>query len=99
MTITFAPFDPAEYLKSDEAILAFLSEAFSSRDPQHIADAFGIAAKAKGMSDIARQTALSQECLYRSLSDKGNPTLQTVIAVLNTLGIDLTVCARPSSAS
>ena len=51
------------------------------------------------MSDIARQTSLSRESLYRSLSDKGNPTLQTVIAVLNTLGIDLTVCAQPSSAS
>lgn len=99
MTITFTPFDPAEYLKSDEAILAFLSEAFSSRDPQHIANAIGIAAKAKDMSEIARQTSLSRESLYRSLSDKGNPTLQTVIAVLNTLGIDLTVCARPSSAS
>lgn len=99
MTITFIPFDPAEYLKSDEAILAFLSEAFSSRDPQHIADAIRIATKAKDMSDIARQTSLSRESLYRSLSDKGNPTLQTVIAVLNTLGIDLTVCARPSSAS
>lgn len=99
MTSKFSPFDPAEYLKSDEAILAFLSEAFSSRDPQHIADAIGIAAKAKGMSEIARQTSLSRESLYRSLSNRGNPTLQTVIAVLNTLGIDLTVCARHSSAS
>lgn len=93
MTVNYSPFDPAEYLKSDEAILAFLSEAFASRDAQFIADAIGIAAKAKGMTDIARQTSLNRESLYRSLSDKGNPTLQTVIAVLNTLGIGLTVCS------
>lgn len=96
MTVTFTPFDPADYLKSDEAVLAFLTEAFSSRDPQHIADAIGIVSRAKGMTDIARKTSLNRENLYYSLSEKGNPTLQTVIAVLGALGIDLTVCAHPT---
>lgn len=87
MAVTLTSFDPAEYLKNDEAILAFLNEAFSSRDSQHIADAIGIVSRAKGLTDIP----------YKTLHDeKGNPTLQTVIAVLGALGIDLTVCAHPT---
>lgn len=85
MTVTFTPFDPTDYLKSDEAILAFLTEAFSSRDHQHIADAIGIVSRAKGLTAIPSKTFLEE---------KGNPTLQTVIAVLGALGIDLTVCAH-----
>jgi len=73
MAEIFTFFDPTDYLKSDEAILAFLSEAFASRDPQHIADAIGIVCHAKGMSEIARKASLNREDLYYSLSQKGNP--------------------------
>ena len=46
--------------------------------------------RAKGMAQIAEQTGLSREQLYRSFSEKGNPTLKTTLAVMQALGIELT---------
>ncbi len=87
-------FDPAEGLTSDEAIASFMAEAFASEDAGYIAHALGVVARAKGMTQIANETGLSREQLYRSFSDKGNPTLKTTIAVMKALGIELT--ARPA---
>ena len=86
--------DPAELLDSDEAIAAFMADAFESGDAGYIAQALGVVARAKGMSDIARETGLSREQLYRSFSARGNPTLKTTLAVMKALHIDLT--ARPA---
>jgi probable addiction module antidote protein len=88
-------FDPAEGLTSDEAIAAFMAEAFASEDSGYIAHALGVVARAKGMAQIASQTGLSREQLYRSFSENGNPTLKTTIAVMKALGIELT--AKPQS--
>ena len=49
----------------------------------------GVVARAKGMKNIAKETGLSREQLYRSLSDQGNPTLKTIILVMNSLGLDI----------
>jgi probable addiction module antidote protein len=87
-------FDPAEALTSDKAIAAFMVEAFASEDAGYIAHALGVVARAKGMAQIARETGLSREQLYRSFSDTGNPTLKTTIAVMKTLGIELTAKAQ-----
>lgn len=83
-------FDPAEGLTSDEAIAAFMADAFESEDVGYIANALGVVARAKGMSQIASETGLSREQLYRSFSENGNPTLRTTIAVMKALGIELT---------
>lgn len=88
-------FDPAEGLTSDEAIATFMAEAFASEDVSYIAHALGVVARAKGMTQIAGETGLSREQLYRSFSENGNPTLKTTIAVMKALGIELT--ARPQS--
>jgi probable addiction module antidote protein len=87
-------FDPPELLDSDEAIAVFMADAFESGDAGYIAQALGVVARAKGMSDIARETGLSREQLYRSFSARGNPTLKTTLAVMKALHIDLT--ARPA---
>ncbi len=84
------PFDPAEGLTSDEAIAGFMEEAFKSEDAGYIAHALGVVARAKGMTQIANETGLSREQLYRSFSENGNPTLKTTIAVMKALGIALT---------
>ena len=84
------PFDAAELLTSDEAIAAFIEDAFTSEDAGFIAHALGVVARAKGMAQIANKTGLSREQLYRSFSPKGNPTLKTTIAVMKALGIELT---------
>ena len=86
-------FDPAEGLTSDEAIAAFMTEAFASGDAGYIAHALGVVARAKGMAQIANETGLSREQLYRSFSENGNPTLKTTIAVMKVLGIEL--AAKP----
>ncbi len=89
-------FDPAELLDSDEAVAAFMADAFESGDAGYIAQALGVVARARGMSEIARETGLSREQLYRSFSARGNPTLKTTLAVMKALHIDLT--AKPGEA-
>ncbi|WP_019935911.1 addiction module antidote protein [Oceanimonas smirnovii] len=93
MAETFTEFDPAEYLSTPEAIAEFIADALESGDATYISKAIGIAARARGMTDLARETGLSREQLYRSFSERGNPTLKTVMAVTRALGVDIT--ARP----
>ena len=83
-------YDPAEDLTSNASIATFMAEAFETEDASYIAHALGVVARAKGMTQIAHQTGLSREQLYRSFSEKGNPTLKTTIAVMKALGVELT---------
>jgi probable addiction module antidote protein len=83
-------YDPAEDLGSDEAIATLMAEALQTNDASYIAHAVGVVARAKGMAQIAEQTGLSREQLYRSFSEKGNPTLKTTLAVMHALGVTLT---------
>jgi probable addiction module antidote protein len=87
-------YDPAEDITSDAAVAIFMAEAFETEDAGYIAHALGVVARAKGMSQIASQTGLSREQLYRSFSENGNPTLKTTIAVMKALGIELTAKAH-----
>ncbi|MGO4350508.1 addiction module antidote protein [Rhizobium sp. RAF36] len=83
-------YDPADALTSDEAIDEFMKDAFESRDAGYIAHALGIVARSRGMSEIAKETGLAREALYRSFAEDGNPTLKTVLAVMQSLGLELT---------
>ncbi|QNQ22359.1 putative addiction module antidote protein [Kosakonia sp. SMBL-WEM22] len=85
------PYDPAAALVNDEAIALFMADALETGDAAYIARALGVIARAKGMTDIAAETGLSREQLYRSFSEKGNPTLKTTLSVMKALGIELTV--------
>jgi probable addiction module antidote protein len=91
-------YDSADYLKTPEAIAAYLKEALAEKDPGLIAHAIGVAARAQGMSSIAKKTKLSREGLYRTLSVEGNPELQTLIKVLTELGLRLSVEPQKSKA-
>ena len=73
MTEELTTFDPADHLKSDQAIADFMSAAFETNDPAYVAHALGVVARARGMTEIARRTKLSREQLYRSFSTEGNP--------------------------
>lgn len=90
--VTLHTFDPAEFLDNQEALQAYLDEAVQTGDPAFIADALGVIARAKGMADIAKQTGLSRETLYRTLSQKGNPNLKTLMAIVDALGVELRLC-------
>ena len=83
-------YDPAADLNSDEAIAIFIAQTFQTNDAGYVAHALGVVARAKGMAQIAGQTGLSREQLYRSFSENGNPTLKTTLAVMKALGIELT---------
>lgn len=88
------PFDPARYLDDDEALAAYLTDALETGDTAYIAYSLGVIARAKGMTEVARQAGLSRESLYRALSEDGNPGLDTLLRVTRALGIELS--ASPS---
>lgn len=90
-------YDPAEALDGPEAIAIFMADAFETGNADYIAKALGVVAKAKGMSELAKETGLDRKHLYRSFSTDGNPTLKTLLAVTQALGIDLTTRAHVAS--
>jgi probable addiction module antidote protein len=89
MTLETRPFDPAEFLDTPEAVAEYLTAAFESGDHGLITDALGVAAKARGMSQLARDAGLARPALYRALSPDGHPEFATVLKVLRALGIAL----------
>lgn len=93
MPIKLKRYDSADYLKDDEAILAYLQEAIESGEPALVSHALGVVARAKGMAQIARDAGVSRENLYRALSDEGNPELGTVMKVMRALGVKLSVAS------
>jgi probable addiction module antidote protein len=99
MPLKTTRWDASEFLDSDEAIAAYLNAAFEDGDPGFIAASIGHVAKAKGMSQIARETGLSRESLYRALSDEGNPELSTMTKVMQALGMRIQIApAAPARA-
>ncbi|MCL4460598.1 MAG: putative addiction module antidote protein [Nitrospirae bacterium] len=81
--------DPAEHLETEEDMAAYLEAALEEGDPTLITSALGDIARAKGMTQIARETGLGRESLYKALSAEGNPEFATVLKVLRSLGLRL----------
>lgn len=91
MGIQTKPYDPAEFLTDDETIAAYLTEALETDDPRILSKALGAVARARGgMAQLARETGISREALYRALSESGNPELGTALKVMHALGVRLT---------
>lgn len=88
---TFTTFEIADYLDSDEMIAEFLAAAIEDENPEVFIAALGHVAKAKGMSEIARETGLGRESLYKALKEGAKPRYETVAKVLSALGVRLTV--------
>ena len=85
--------DSAEHLKSEQDIALYLEACFEEAgdDAAFIAKALGNVARARGMSQLARDTGLGRESLYKALSGEGNPSFATVLKVAHALGVRLTV--------
>lgn len=83
--------DSAEHLKTNEDMAMYLEACLeeASDDPAFIAKALGTIARAKGMSQLARDTGLGRESLYKALSGEGNPSFATILKVTRALGIKL----------
>jgi probable addiction module antidote protein len=89
MPLKTIPWDAAAHLDSPEAIAAYLDAALDEGDPKLVAAAIGDVARAHGMSQLARETGLSRESLYRALSADGNPEFGTILKVLHAFGLGL----------
>ena len=91
MSVKISRYDTAEYLDTDEAIQAYLDAELEEGgdDPAYIVHALGIIARAKNMSQLARDTGLSREGLYKALSEEGNPTFATVAKIAKALGLQI----------
>lgn len=94
MGLKTKPFDAAEYLDDDASQAELLSEALASGEIDVITAALGMVARARGMSELARDTGISRGALYAALQEGGNPTLDTVLKVLKALGVGL--AAKPA---
>lgn len=81
--------DPAEHLQSEEDMAAYLEAALEEGDPALVAAALGDIARAKGMSQLAREAGLGRESLYKALSPTGNPEFATIMKVVAALGLRL----------
>ena len=91
MTIKTSKFDAADYLDSPAMIAAYIEAALEDGDPKTISMALGDVARAKGMTDVAKETGITREALYKSLSEKGDPKLSTLMGVFKALGLKLRV--------
>jgi len=83
------PFDAAKYLTSPEAQTELLNDALASGEAAYIANALGVIARARGMTEVAREAGVTREALYKSLSDEGDPRLTTLMGVARALGFKL----------
>jgi probable addiction module antidote protein len=83
------PWDVTEHLQTPEDMVAYLEAALDDGDPRLVAAALGDIARARGMAQIARESGLGRESLYKALSPDGNPEFGTVVKVARALGLRL----------
>ena len=90
-----SPYDVAEHLRTPEEMAAYLDAWFevAPDDGAGIAKALGNIARAKGMTQVAKDAGLSRESLYRALSAEGNPSFSTILKVAKALGVKLHAAA------
>lgn len=82
-------FDPAEYITSDEAAAAYITQALETNDAAVFAAAIGDVARARGMAEIARASGLAREGLYKALRPNSQPRMETLTRVLGALNVRL----------
>lgn len=90
MTETIHAFDIAEHLETDADIQDFLRETAITGDTSDFIHALNIAARAKGMSEVAKQAGVTRASLYETLADNGNPHFDTIVKICRALGVRLT---------
>jgi probable addiction module antidote protein len=89
VTVKTFPSDVAATLDSEGRIAAYINVALETNDAAYIAHALGTVARARGMTQIARDAGVSRVSLYRALSEDGNPELSTLLRVMRAIGLQL----------
>ena len=93
MAVETFPFDAADAIDTPEEQAALLAEAFASGDPSVVTAALGVIARARGISQVSRETGLSREALYKATGPEGNPTLATLMGIMKVTGLELSAQA------
>lgn len=89
MSKNLREFDVANYLDSKEVIAEYLTQVLKDGDLDELLSAIGDVARAKGMTQIAKETGLGRESLYKSFASGSKPKFDTVVKVLDSLGLKL----------
>lgn len=97
MTIKTFPFDASLYLDDAESQAELLSEALATGDARFIVHTLGVIARARGMTELARATGLGRSSLYKAVADDANPTIETLMKVLE--GLQLSLRAEHTAAA
>jgi probable addiction module antidote protein len=93
------PFDAADYLDSADVIAAYLGEYLEDGTPEELREAMATVARSHGVTDLARRSGVSRPGIYKALGQYGNPSFETVRAILGAMGLRLTVePAEPEAA-
>ena len=101
MTVTLRRYDAANYLQSEADIAAYIADIAEDNDPALLASALGDIARARNMSQLARDSGITRAGLIKALSTNGNPSFATISKVANALGLKISfvpMSAAPSSA-
>ena len=88
-------FDPGEYLGSEQAVAEYLAVVLEDNDASLLAAALGDIARARGMSEIAKQSGLTREALYKALRPNAQPRFDTISRVCAALGVRLVAQVGP----
>lgn len=83
------PFDIVEHLDNEAVIAEYLSAILADGDQDELLEAIGQVARARGMTDLARDAGLGRESLYKALKPGSQPRFHTMVKVLHALGVDL----------
>ena len=93
MATNTKPWDSAEHLETEADMAAYLEACLEEDDAALVAHALGVIARARGMTQFAKDTELGRESLYKALSIDGNPSFATVLKFTRALGLKLSVSA------
>ena len=96
----FSRYDSADYLETEDDIAAYLEAVISEGDddPAYITRALGVVARARNISQLARDTGMSREGIYKALSEDGNPSFATVAKIARALGLRIAVAPERTAA-
>ena len=91
---TFSAFDASKYLDTDEAINDYLAIALEDGDTKTVQVVLRDIARAHGMTQLAKETQLNRESLYKSLSKEGNPSFANITKIMKALGLKMTLATQ-----
>jgi probable addiction module antidote protein len=94
MSVEPLPWKPGDYIKTPDDAIAYIEAALEEVGPEGIKAALRVISDSEGMSALARRTGLNRQGLYRALSDGGDPKLSTLNAILDALGLRLSVTRK-----